>query len=156
MNIESVQYVSDRVVDVVVDGMDVKNVSLDAIATIPEAVRAWIAAGNVPTPSTLVPEKSVIIAGLVRFTVLTGVLTTTTDTIGVDAVTRLSAGRYRIFYSAPDDDLLILPAPIIRDAADLRIRVCAKNSTYTELKTVNAAGVAADAAEVTVMMSKVI
>lgn len=109
-----------------------------------------------PSPPAVVWPKSVVACGIVRFTVVTGILTNTDDTIGVGAVTRISTGRYRIFNAEPDNDLLILPAPIIRDAADIRIRVSAKTSAFTEIKTVNAAGSATDAAEVTVMFSKVV
>jgi len=118
----------------------------------------WLAGGGVPDPAPEAPPllKAVVNCGLVRFAVLTTVLTTTDDTIGVGGVTRVSAGWYRIFNAEPDNDLLILPAPIIRDAADIRVRVSKKTATYTDIKTVNAAGVATDASEVTVMFSKVV
>lgn len=103
-----------------------------------------------------VVRKEVVNCGIIRFTVAANTISTTDDTIGVGGVTRVSAGRYRIYYSAPDDNLTILASVDIRDAVDVRGRVSNKTSSFVEVRVVNAAGTATDAAEVTVKMDKII
>lgn len=93
--------------------------------------------------------------GLVRFTVAAGVVTTTDDTSGFAAVSRLSVGRYRAFYSVPDPDLRNLPDYTIRDAADRRGRVSARTSAHVEIRTLDSAGAAADVQELTIRATRV-
>ena len=106
-----------------------------------------------PTPPPLPMVPQVAANGIVRFTVASGVVATTADTVGFGAVTRLSAGRYRAFYGEGDPDLKNIPDCTIRDAADRRGRVSAKTGSYVEVRTVDQAGTAADVQELTIRTS---
>jgi hypothetical protein len=119
---------------------------------------AWLAVpGNVPDPYVPAPPvKSVQRIAIVRFTVAAGVVTTTGDTVGIGAVTRISAGRYRAFYDSSDPDLSLLPSVCVRDAADVRARVSSRTTSFVEVRTVNAANAAVDVAEVIVTFDKVL
>lgn len=94
--------------------------------------------------------------GVVRFNVVAGVVVTTSDTIGISGITRVSPGRYRCFYENPDTAIALLPNPSIRDAADVRCRVSAQTATYVEVRTVNAAGTPVDVAGIIITFDKVI
>ena len=118
----------------------------------PSSGRSWLLDPDTgeysepPSPSALEPIPHVTPNGIVRFTVVAGV---------VGAATRLSAGRYRAFYGEGDPDLKNIPDFTIRDAADRRGRVSAKTSAYVEVRTVDQAGAAADVQELTIRTSKV-
>lgn len=93
--------------------------------------------------------------GVVRFTVVSGVVTIMENSFSVNGVTRISAGRYRVFPTIPDIDLLT-GVESIRDAADVRARVTARLAAYVEVRTVTAAGAAVDVAEIVLTFNKVV
>lgn len=140
--------------------------------------QTWLAGGGLVTPilsenelwdvliqqapdiAKLIPEalakmpRRLECQGVVRFTVAGGVVTIMENSFSVDGVTRVSAGRYRIFPTIPDVDLLT-GVESIQDIADVRARVTARIAAYVEVRTVTAAGAAIDVTEVVLTFNKV-
>lgn len=126
-----------------------------------QAYQAWLADGNTPnpyvapTPPALVSR--VVSVGFVRFTVVAGLVTTTADTVGVGAITRISAGRYRVAYLAPDPTQTLVAQPDFLDTVPRIIRVQSpRNPSYTEIRVTDLTGAAVDPPEVTVLINKVV
>jgi hypothetical protein len=123
-------------------------------AELAEVLNEHYPAGS-PIPAE--PIRSVQRIGIVRFTVAAGVVSTTSDTVGIAAVTRVSTGRFRIFYEVEDTELTFMPdVGCIRDASVIGGRVTNRTTSFVEVRTVNASGVAADAAEIIVTFDRVV
>jgi hypothetical protein len=92
--------------------------------------------------------------GLVRFTA--GAPASVLENIGLGPVTRLAKGRFRCAFSASlaSDAYAVIPS--VFDAAVRSIRVTARTAAYCEVRVTDLAGAAADAAEVTVKIERVV
>jgi hypothetical protein len=78
------------------------------------------------------------------------------ENIGMSGVTRVAKGRYRVTHTAtmPSDQYSVMPS--VFDANPRSIRVTARTASYVEVRVIDAAGVAQDAAEITVKTERVI
>ncbi len=92
--------------------------------------------------------------GLARFTGSAPSLVL--ENIKMSGVTRVAKGRYRITHESPmpSDQYSVMPS--VFDVAPRNIRVTARTEGYIEVRVTDEAGIAQDAAELTVKTERVI
>ncbi len=78
------------------------------------------------------------------------------ENIGMSGVTRVAKGRYRVTHTnaMPTDQYSVMPS--VFDANPRSIRVTARTAGYVEVRVTDNAGVAQDAAEITVKTERVV
>lgn len=105
-----------------------------------------------PPPSPA-PQLTVVGGILARFGATSPV--ETRELAGVSAVSRIANGRYRCVFSDDlgTDQYCVMPS--VMDSAVRTIRYTARTSAYCEVRVVDQAGAAADAAEVIVEVKRV-
>jgi len=105
-----------------------------------------------PEPAPIIPHLNN--GGLARFT--GAAPASMLENIRMSGVTRVAKGRYRVTHTTamPSDQYSVTPS--VLDANPRSIRVTARTASYVEVRVIDAAGVAQDATEITVMTERVI
>lgn len=122
------------------------------VLTDPDSVTQTYDVADAPPPT-----KTTETYGLVRFSVVSGVVTDATIYfVGITSVLRVSVGRYRIYYLDADPDRTLVPSVTLLDAAVKIARLSARTATYCEIKVTDGAGAAADASEVSLQLDRIL
>lgn len=103
------------------------------------------------------PTKTTETYGLIRFSVVASAITDSTIYfLGIISVLRVSIGRYRIYYADQDPLRALVPSITLLDPAVRISRLSARTIAYCEIRVTDGAGVAADAAEVSLQLDRII
>jgi len=108
---------------------------------------------DTPTPVLI---NKIVDYGVIRFAVTANVVIPSVDYVNIASILRVSAGRYRIYPIENDPDKRLLIVVTLFDATDRKWRITARTPTYIEIRTYTNVDVAADTAEITVYLNKVI
>jgi hypothetical protein len=124
------------------------------VATVDAAGKRLVATRLVRARPAVI--RTVAPVAAMRFTVAAGVVTVAPDSVGLSAISRISIGRYRVYFAVPMLDTNYFPQGGVQDIAALSIRATARTTAYVELRTATVTtAVATDAAEVFLTISRI-